>query len=253
MHRVALTLVALLASVTSAAAEDLTTFLAAATAAARPNAPLRADGELTTNSPDGTVRDQVAILRRPNGDVYIELRDSGVRALLLGDGKTALLVAGKGKSAAPFGLDAPLDGSEFTREDLRPFSAAYYRSPIIVDRNPGELTVSLTPSPPSQYALQVVTFDDQRKAPLVVKNYKDTVNNLVKVRRSTRHTTVGDGWQPGEITMQNFPMRSSSTLTLHWQPSEDVPALFDPAALAKPSTLTWPAAVTPGSAASGPN
>ena len=252
MQAFAVAFVVLLAAVTPAAAEDLSAFLTAATAAAKPTAPLRADGELVTTSSDGTVRDQIAILRRPNGDVYIELRDSGVRALLLGDGKTALLVSGKGKSPATFALDTPLDGSEFTREDLRPFSAAYYRSPIIVDRNPGELTVSLTPSPPSQYALQVVTFDGDRKAPLVVKNYKDTVSNLVKVRRSTRHTSVGDGWQPGEITMENFPMRSTSTLTLRWQPTEDVPALFDPAALGKPSTLTWPA-VTPGSAASVPN
>jgi hypothetical protein len=252
MHRVVVSLVALLVPVAPAAAEDLTTFLTAATAAARPNVPLRADGELTTTSPDGTVGDQIAILRRPNGDVYIELRNSGVRALLLGDGKTALLVPGKGKSAAAFALDTQLGGSEFTREDLQPFNASPYRSPIIVDRNPGELTVSLTPSPPSQYALQVMTFDSERKAPLVVKDYKDTVSNLVKVRRSTQHTTVGDGWQPGEITMENFPMRSTSTLRLHWWQIEDVPALFDPAALGKPSALSWPA-VTPGSAANAPN
>jgi hypothetical protein len=29
-------------------------------------------------------------------------------------------------------------------------------------------------------------------------------------------------------------------MTLRWQPTEDTPALFDPAGLGKPSGLSWP-------------
>ncbi len=71
MRTPAVALALLITGAGAAAAGDLTAFLTAATAAARPNAPLRADGELVTTSPDGTVRDQITIVRRPNGDVYL--------------------------------------------------------------------------------------------------------------------------------------------------------------------------------------
>ena len=82
----------------------------------------------------------------------------------------------------------------------------------------------------------MITFDTDKKVPLLVKNYKDTISNLVKMRRSRGFTAAAGTWLPGEIGMENFPMRTTSTLTLRWQPTEDVPALFDPAALDKPST-----------------
>jgi hypothetical protein len=238
MRTLTVALVVSLAASPVVAAEDLPTFLKGATAAARPNVPLRADGELLTTSPDGTTRDQLAMLRRPNGDVYIELRTAGIRALLLGNGK-AFLVPGAGKSATDFALDASLGNSEFTREDLRPFAADSYRSPTIVDRNGDELSVSLTPHP-SQYALEVITFNGSRHVPVVVKNYKDTVSNLIKMSRSTGLTSIGGTWMPSEIAMENFPLHATSTAKLRWQTTEDVPALFDPAALSKPSTLQWP-------------
>jgi hypothetical protein len=187
------------------------------------------------------VRDQIAIVRRPNGDLYVELREAGTRALLLADGDKALLVPAKGKRSEPFALDASLGGSEFTREDLRPFNVQNYQSPTIVDRRNGEVTVSLTPNAGSQYSLQVITFDSERKVPLIVKNYKETISNLVKMRRSRNFTSAGGTWVPSEIAMENFPLRSNSALTLSWRQTEDVPTLFDPAALDKPSPLTWPA------------
>ena len=221
-------------------AADLPAFLQGATDAARPNAPVRADGELVTTSPDGSARDQIAVVRRPNGDLYLELRTAGVRALLLADGK-AWLVPGTGKSSQSFAPDASLAGSEFTAEDLRPFTAADYRSPTIVDLTADDITLSLTPDR-SQYVLQVITFDRAAKVPLVVKDYKDAISNLVKMRRTHGLTALAGTSLPNELAMENFPMRTTSTMTLRWQPTEDAPALFDPAALAKPSTLTWPSA-----------
>lgn len=224
---------------TTTLAEDLPAFLAAASTAARPTAPLRADGELVTTSPDGRASDQIAMVRRPNGDVYVELRNAGVRALLPGDGSKALLVPGKGKSSQTFALDASLGDSEFTREDLRLFTADAYSSPTIVDRGPDDETVSLTPAA-SQYVLQVITFDSAKKVPLLVKSYKDKISNLVKMRRDRDLAQTSGTWLPAEISMEDFPLRTISTMTLRWQPTGDVSALFDPAALSKPSTLTWP-------------
>jgi hypothetical protein len=229
----------LAAAAAAPAAEKLPTFLKAATAAALPTAPVRADGTLVTTSPDGTVKDHIAIIYRPNGDAYLELKDAGTRALLLGDGRTALLVPQKGESSETFTLDGGLNNSEFTREDLRAFDVGHYMSPTIVDRRDGEITVSATPNP-SQYTLQVITFDTDKRVPLLVKNYKDTISNLVKMRRARGFKSAAGTWLPGEVVMENFPMRVTSTMTLQWKPTDDVPALFDPAAMTKPSTLTWP-------------
>ena len=240
MRTCAVVVASLALAASTVVAEDLATFLTAATAAARPTAPARGDGEIVTASPDGSTRDQIAVVRRPDGGVYVELHTAGIRALLPGNGSAALLVPGAGKRSTPFAPDASLGDSEFTQEDLRPFTAAAYRSPTIVDRGSGDVTVSLTPDH-SQYLLQVITFDTAKKVALVVKNYKEKISNLVKMRRERSFAAVGDTWLPAEISMEDFPLRTTSTMTLHWQPVEDQLALFDPAALDKPSTLTWPA------------
>ena len=62
LSSVAVTLTALCVVAAPAAAEDLPTFLKAATASARPDAPVRADGTLVTTSPDGSRSDQIAIV-----------------------------------------------------------------------------------------------------------------------------------------------------------------------------------------------
>jgi len=86
----------------------------------------------------------------------------------------------------------------------------------------------------------VITFNGPRHAPVVVKNYKDTVSNLMKMSRATGLTSIGGTWMPSEIAMENFPLHATSTAKLRWQTVEDTPALFDPASLSKPSTLQWP-------------
>jgi hypothetical protein len=234
-----LALLALVAAAPAVAADDLLTFLIAATAAERPSQPMRADGELLTTTPDSSTRDQIAIVRNPHGDVYVELRTAGIRALIPADGNAARVVLGKGKSSEAFALDAPLGDSEFTREDLELFRTEAFRSPTIVDRGADDVTVSLTPIT-SQYVLQVITFDGDKHVPLTVKNYKEKISNLVKMRRDRTLTAGGGTWLPAEVSMEDFPLRTTSTMTLRWQPAADAAALFDPAALNKPSVLTWP-------------
>jgi len=224
-----------------ARADDLVAFLAAAGDAARPSAPIRADGELVTTSPEATTRQQIAIVQRPSGDLYLELRPSGARALLPASG-AAVLSPAAGTAAARFALDAPVAASEFSGEDLLPFSPARFGSPTIVDRNGGEVTVSLDPLEPSQYSLEVITFDRERRAPVRVMVYKETLNNLLKMRRDTDLVQVGGRWRPTTVTIENFPLRSSSTLSLRWSETPDQPALFDPKTWSQPSPLTFPPA-----------
>ncbi len=223
-----------------AAPQDLASFLRTATEAARPAVALRADGELVVTSPGQTARNAVIVLLRPPDDLYIELRQAGVKVLLSAGGAKAYIVRKGDTAPGPFAPEAPLADSDFTREDLQPFDATRYLSPSIVDRNAGQLTVQLDPEP-SQYSLVVITFDREKAVPVKTLYYRDTTSNLVKMRRDGDHVAVGGRWLPGVITMEHFQLRTQSTLRLAWREEPALPAaLFQPTALAQPSGLEWP-------------
>ncbi len=112
----------------------------------------------------------------------------------------------------------------------------------------GTMTSNLFPKQ-SQYSLVVMTFDREKKVPTKILYYQETLNNLVKMRRDGSHVFVGRRWVPTTITMQNLPLRTESRLELRWTQSPPVPPeLFQPAFLARPSSLKWPEpAAPPGS------
>jgi hypothetical protein len=159
-----------------------------------------------------------------------------VRALLPASGG-ALLAAGP--DPAPFPIDGALAGSEFSREDLQPFDAARFGSPTIVDRSAEDTTVSFDPHD-SQYSLEVITFDREKRVPVKVMSYKDTLNNLLKMRRDRAHVRVGGCWLPTEIAIENFPLKATSTLTLTWTTIADQAMRFDPETFATAPPLLAP-------------
>lgn len=216
----------LLLTALPARGEDLAALLAGATAAGRPSTAIRGDGELVTTSPEGTTKARIAVLQRPSGDLYFEVQPPEARALLLADG-SAWISPAAGKPPAAFAADAPLASSEFSREDLQPFDASRYGSPTIVDRNPSQTTVQLDPHQ-SQYTLVVVTFDREKQVPTKVMSYKDTLSNLLRMRRERGHQQVGGRWLPTEIEIENFPLKVTSALTLKWSAVDDAAARFDP-------------------------
>lgn len=243
MRRAVLVLVAVpiaLFRADRAAPQDLASFLRTATEAARSAVPLRADGELVVVSAGQTMRDAVVVLLRPPGDLYLELRQAGVKALLIAGGTKAYIVRKGDAAPGLFAPDAPLAESDFTREDLQPFNATRYLSPSIVDTSAGQLTVQLDPEP-SQYSLVVITFDREKAVPVKTLYYRDTTSNLVKMRRDGDHVAVAGRWLPGVIIMEHFQLRTQSTLRLAWREEPALPAaLFQPTALAQPSGLRWP-------------
>ncbi|MGD9764763.1 MAG: hypothetical protein AB7V27_13700 [Candidatus Binatia bacterium] len=221
MRRVLQSIAALTLLVSRGAAEDLEAFLRAATDAARPIHTVQAEGVLTSRAAGTTTRQAIKMIKRPNGDLEVELPEGGVRALLTAGG-AAWLRAGTAPPA-PFARDAPLAGAEFTREDLEPFAAARFAAPTIVDRAAEEMTVSLQPKS-SQYRLVVVTFDRHKRVPLKTLAYKDSVSSLVKMRRESGHVLIGGRWLPSEITIDHFPLRASSALSLRWSEAPDITA-----------------------------
>jgi hypothetical protein len=227
---------------TAAVAEmvDLSGFLHDAEVAAQVAVPLRAEGQFEVVSPQATRRDQIALVMRPPADTFIELRQEAVKALLLADG--AFYLKGRAAKAERFPLDASLDTGDFTREDLEPFRASRYKDARISDDSSGELMVMLLPTD-SQYSLEVITFDRQKKVPLKIQYYRDTVSNLVKLQRDSDYVLVGGKWKPTTISMETFKLRTSTTLKVRWSVDTALPAdLFNPASLTQSFPALWPTA-----------
>jgi hypothetical protein len=241
-------LLGLLCVAARADVENLEQFLRDCEVATHVAAPLRGDGQLEMTLPGGTMRSAAVVIVRPPTDTYVELPDFGLKALLFGDGQASRVVAGAA-TAEVFAAEATLGDSDFTREDLQPFQVARYKGWRISDENANELTVTLFPTSP-QYCLVVITFDREKRVPLKTLYYRDTVNNLVKMRRDSSYALIGGTWRAATISMETFKLRTHSTLTLQWTQSPTVPPqLFDPASLPRLSAArasAMPAAATPG-------
>ena len=106
-------------------------------------------------------------------------------------------------------------------------------------RSAEDTTVSFDPRD-SQYSLEVITFDGEKRVPIKVMSYKDTLNNLLKMRRESGHVQVGGRWLPTEITIENFPLKATSTITLQWTTVVDQASRFDPATFATVPSLLAP-------------
>jgi hypothetical protein len=225
---------------------SLDEFLRNCEAATHVTVPLRGDGQLEVTTPNGTTRTTVVVIARPPNDLYIELRKPGFKALLLSKGQAYRVTAGAPKAEA-FAADAPLGTSDFSREDLQPFQLSRYKGWRISDESADEVTVMLFPVT-SPYSLEVITFDRGKLVPLKTLYYRETLNNLVKMRRDSNFVSLGGRWLPATIAMETFALHTRSTLTVQWTQSVDVPAaLFDPLRLPGVSAATSPAATTPGS------
>jgi hypothetical protein len=225
-----------------AAPDRLDDALTAVVEAERATAPLRADGELIVASPDETKRYPLVLLMRPSADangsdLYLELGSGGGKVLILRDGAQAFQLTNAVQKATPMAKDATVAGSEFAREDLTPLHRSAFGDRRISDEGAGKLTVSIVPKE-SPYSLLVITIDTERTVPLKTLYYRETISNLVKMRRDSDHVLVGRKWLPTTVTMEDFKLRTLSTLRLKWAQDPPIaPELFDPAFLAKPSGL----------------
>ena len=241
-------LLAVTVSTARADMESLKEFLHSAEETAQLSAALRADGDFAVTSATGMRHDQVVILLRPVADTYIELRQEGTKALITGSGEQAYVLKRGASKAEPFAADATFADSDFTREDLEPFHMARYKDGRISDETGAEITVTLFPGT-SEYSLVVVTFDREKKVPVKVLYYKDTLSNLVKMRQDSGHVLVGRKWMPTTVTMETFKLRTQTTFTLKWsQEPTFPPELFDQVFLPRPSGVVWPMAASPPSA-----
>jgi hypothetical protein len=238
MKRAAICLILFLSS-GPALAEDLSEFLNAATAANRPDVPLRADGEITVRSPEATVQDRIILIVQTNGDVYLETQRGGVKGLLKPADNEVYVRQGKDSREKKVALEDALPGTDFAWEDLRPFDVASWGFPVIIDKSPHDVTVQLTPKT-RQYILVVSTFDREKRVPIKTLYYVEKASNLVKMRTDEDFVEVAGQWLPSKITMKTFASRSETTLALKWRKAADLPeSLFLSGSLERDSGLRF--------------
>ena len=213
-------------------AETLADLLSAVAVQATAPRPLRADVRIERDeTPAGD-----AILLAHGTRVYVETR-SGTRALL-SPGKVVVLRGTRVVRAAP---GTALEGTDVLLEDLEPFSERSLSTPQVSDETPERLVVTAAPTPPSAYVLLVHTIDRERDVILQTKYYRDSISNLVKIRRDDEFTQVGERWRPATIAVQSFREPTTTRLSLTWREAPDAPAaLFTPAGLRAPSPVRWP-------------
>jgi hypothetical protein len=201
--------------------------------AAESSAPrlLRADVHIER---DGTAAGDAALLAHGQR-LYLETR-SGTRALL-SPGKVVIVRKGR-LVRAPVGTTLP--GTNVLLEDLEPFGVGRMPVAQVSDENPVGIVVTGAPAPPSAYALLVITIDPERNVITQTKYYRDSISNLVKIRKDDDFTQVGGRWRPATIGFESLRPPSTTRLGLTWREAPDAPAaLLTPAGLRAPSTLVW--------------
>ncbi|HLK12999.1 MAG TPA: hypothetical protein VKW76_16610 [Candidatus Binatia bacterium] len=205
-----------------AGATDLAALLGEVAAAARFPTPARAEVRIVP--PRGAPL--AAVLAGRRDAVVLEAGD--VRALAR-RGRVVLRAGGRTRRA-PAG--ATLAGTDVGIADLLTFGMLPLRVPQISDEGPMGVMVTGAPAVASPWVLLVYTIEPDGGVVVRTQYYRDTIGNLVRMRRDADPTTVAGHRRPGTITFEDFAAASTTTLTLAWHEAPDLsPALFTPAGL----------------------
>ncbi|MFN2428158.1 MAG: hypothetical protein ABR587_17120 [Candidatus Binatia bacterium] len=204
------------ASQPPAHAGDLAAFLERAERMATVNEKVEAD--VTIKDSDGTTRKaHVLIDPAGSGMTIYDQADVGWHSetpLAWKDGKAVV------KTGAPtgrIGIDDPLAASDLRGIDFFPFWKTDYSKAFTSDENTLEQTVSLYADEGRPYSLYVITFDKAKLMPRMIKFYKDTFSNLVRIRTDKDWVMVGSRPRPTQILIKDFAGNSLRTYDFQWK------------------------------------
>lgn len=131
--------------------------------------------------------------------------------------KNGTKVTKTGAAALPVGVDEILADTGLRGIDFFPFWKTDYSRAFTSDENTLEQTVSLFADSGRPYSLYVITFDKAKLVPRMVKFYKDTFNNLVRIRTDKDWVMVGSRPRPSEILIRDFTGNSTRTYKFEWK------------------------------------
>ena len=205
-----------MAAVRPAHAGDLAAFLGRAERMTAANE--RVEADVTIKDSDGATAKAHVVLDPANGGTAVfERADTGWKSetpLAWKDGKA---VAKTGAASTKVTVDDTLAGTELRGIDFFPFWKTDYTRALTSDENIHEQTVSLYADKGRPYALYVITFDKTRLVPRMIKYYRDTFNNLVRIRTDSNWVMVGSRPRPSEIEIKDFSSNTTRTYTFDWK------------------------------------
>jgi hypothetical protein len=214
-------------------AESVVELLAAVATNARFETPARADVRVEC-TPACTPAAVIVVGR--GDDLYLE-GTGGLRALV----RPGQILVRDGERTAEATVGRTLGDTPLLLEDLRVFVADALKVPQISDDGPERVVVTGAPARASAYALLVHTIDRERDAIVKTQYYRDSISNLVKIRRDSAYVQVGSRWRPGEIQVESLRDARRAVLRLAWREAPDTPTtLFEPRGLDAPSGLVPP-------------
>ena len=206
-----------------AQAGDLAAFLERAERMSAANEKVEAD--VTIRDADGTTRRAHLVIDPAGaGTAVFEEADVGWKSETPLSWKDGKAVAKTGASSAKIGIDDPWAGSDLRGIDFFPFWKTDYSRALTSDENTLEQTVSLFADPGRPYALYVVTFDKTMLVPHMIKFYKDTFNNLVRIRTDKDWVMIGSRPRPTKMLIQDYAAHSMRMYTFEWRLAGAAPA-----------------------------
>jgi len=204
-----------------ARASDLAAFLRRAEKMATSNRAVRADIQITHG--EAPAEEAVLVIDPAAGRQLFALRSSGWRSLLPLDWGKGKAVTATGAKPREYGVDDPLAGTDLRGMEFFPFWKTDYTTAFISDDSRLEKTVTMYAPRDVPYVLFVVTFDKEKLVAHIVKYYRDSTNNLVRLRTDSDFVMVGSRPRPQRIVIDDFGENSRTTIDLHWKVLDGVP------------------------------
>ena len=117
-------------------------------------------------------------------------------------------------------------------EDIVPFDASRLRMPQISDESPAGVVVTAAPSRRSNHVLLVFTIDPERNLVTKTQFYRDTINNMVALRRDADFVTVGERPRARATTIEDVVDNATTHWSFAWREAPELSAnTFTPAGL----------------------
>lgn len=178
----------------------------------------KVEADVTIKDASGATRKAHVILDPAGGGTAIyEQTDIGWKSETPLAWKEGKAVVKTGAASTKIGVDDPLASSDLRGIDFFPFWKTDYGKAFTSDENTLEQTISLYADTGRPYVLYVITFDKAKMVPIMIKYYRDSFNNLVRIRTDKDWVMVGSRPRPSQILIKDFAGNSLRTYRFAWK------------------------------------
>jgi hypothetical protein len=178
----------------------------------------KVEADVTIQEADGSKHKAHLVLDPASGGTAVfEQPETGWKSetpLAWKDGKAT---AKTGAAQATITPDDPIAATDLRGIDFFPFWKTDYGKAFTSDENSLERTVSLYADKGRPYVLYVITFDKAKLVPHMIKYYRDSFNNLVRIRTDEDWQMVGSRPRPTNILIKDFQGNSLRRYTFDWK------------------------------------